>query len=178
MCFSLGLSYKGLSALVGLDCFLFHVGEVFNYNFFKNVLSACLFFFLFFWGPYNSNGGAFNIVPKVSEALLNSFNSFSFILLFSSYFHHSIFQLTYSFFCLSYSATGSFLSIFNFSNCGIHLYLLILNFFYVFGDCINCVNCILDFLHSIFKSLEHLYYHYSEFSFRQTAYFLFTDLAL
>ena len=117
MCFSLGLSYKGLSALAGLDNFLFHVGEVFNYNFFKNVLSACLFFFLFLWDPYNSNGGAFNIVPKVSEALLNSF-LFP-LLLFSSYFHHSVFQLTYSFFCLSYPATGSFWSIFNFSNCGI-----------------------------------------------------------
>ena len=42
-----------------------HVGEVFNYNFFKNFLSAFLFFF-FLWDPCNLNIGAFNIVPKVS----------------------------------------------------------------------------------------------------------------
>ena len=55
---------------------------------------------------------------------------------------------------------------FNFSNCIIHLCLLILYFFYVLGDCINCVKCFLHFLHSISKSLEQLYYHFSEFSFR------------
>ena len=43
MCFSLGLSCKGLSVLLGLDYFLSHVGEIFNYNFFKNSLSAFLF---------------------------------------------------------------------------------------------------------------------------------------
>ena len=50
-----------------IDYFLSHVGEVFNYNFFKNVLRAFLFFF-FLWDPYNSNTGVFNIAPKVSEA--------------------------------------------------------------------------------------------------------------
>ena len=37
MCFSLGLSFLDL-----IDYFLSHVGEVFNYNFFKNFLSAFL----------------------------------------------------------------------------------------------------------------------------------------
>ena len=77
--------------------FLSHIGEVFNYNFFKSFLNYFLFFFLL-WDPYNSNVGIFNIVPKISEAILNSFHSFPFILLFSSYFHHSIFQFTYPFF--------------------------------------------------------------------------------
>ena len=40
----------------------------FSYNFFKNFLSA---FFSFLWYPYNSNVDLFNIVPKVSEAILN-----------------------------------------------------------------------------------------------------------
>ena len=43
MCFSLGLSCKGFSVLLGLDDFLSNVGEIFNYNFFKNFLSAFLF---------------------------------------------------------------------------------------------------------------------------------------
>ena len=55
------------------------------------------------------------------------FYSFSFILLFSSQFHHSIFQLTYPFFYLSYSAIGSFQNIFNFNNCVIYLCFLIIS---------------------------------------------------
>ena len=43
MCFSLGLSCKGFSVLLGLDDFLSNIGEIFNYNFFKNFLSAFLF---------------------------------------------------------------------------------------------------------------------------------------
>ena len=48
-----------------VEYLLFHVGEVFNYNLFKNFLIPFLFIF-FFWGPYNSNVGAFDIVPDVS----------------------------------------------------------------------------------------------------------------
>ena len=77
--------------LLGLiDYFLFHVGEIFNYNLFKKFL--ILFFFLFFWDPYNSNVGACDIVPEVSETVLSSFHSFYFILLFRSYFHYFIFH--------------------------------------------------------------------------------------
>jgi len=61
-----------------IDYFLSHVGEIFNYNFFKNFLSAFLFFF-FLWEPYNSNIDTVHIVPKVSEAFLSSFHSFLFI---------------------------------------------------------------------------------------------------
>ena len=46
----------------------------------------------------------FSDVPEVYETVLISSHSFFFILLLSSYFQHLIFQLTYSFFCLSYFA--------------------------------------------------------------------------
>ena len=42
--------------------------------------------------PHNSNVGAFDIIPKVSETILTSFHSFYFILLFRGYFHHFIFS--------------------------------------------------------------------------------------
>ena len=64
-------------------------------------------FLLFSWHPYNSNIGPLNVVFKVSETVLTSLHSFVLILLCFNYFHHSIFQLTYPFFCLSYSATES-----------------------------------------------------------------------
>ena len=75
MCFSLSLSCKALSVLLGIDYFLPHVEEVFNYNFIINFLSAVLFFFL--WDLYNSNVCVFNIVPNISEVILNAFHSFS-----------------------------------------------------------------------------------------------------
>ena len=106
------------------DYFLFYVGEIFNCNLFKNFLIPFLFVFLF-WNPYNLNVGAFYIVPEVSETILSSFHSFYYILLFRSYFHHFIFQLTDSFFPFRCSAIDSFQSILNFSNCVVCLYLFI-----------------------------------------------------
>ena len=97
----------GLSLLPGLNHFLSHIREVFNYKLFKYFLSPFLLLF-FFWDPYNSNVGAFNVVSEVSETVLSSFHSFFFILLCGSYFHYFIFQLTYPFLCLSYSAIDSF----------------------------------------------------------------------
>ena len=97
MYFSLSLSCMGLSSLIGFDgLFPFSCWGSFLLQKFSQTLS----FFLLPLRPLYSNTGAFNIVPGVSEAILNSFYSFPFILLFSSYFYHSIFQLTYMFFCL------------------------------------------------------------------------------
>ena len=48
------------------------------------------------------------LFPEVSETVVGSFHSFYFILLFRSYFHHFIFQLTDSFFCFRYSVIDSF----------------------------------------------------------------------
>ena len=59
------------------DYFLPHFREVFNYYLLKYFLMAFLFVF-FFWDSYDSNVGAFHIVPEVSEVVLISFNSFFF----------------------------------------------------------------------------------------------------
>ena len=58
------------------DYFLPHFREVFG-NYLKYFLMVSLFFF-FFWNSYDSNIGAFNTVPEVSEIVLISFNSFFF----------------------------------------------------------------------------------------------------
>ena len=103
-----GLSCLGLSVLPGLSgIFPFPFWEVFDYNLLKYFIIPFLFYF-FFWDTYNSNVGAFNVVPEVSETVFHSFHSYVFILFCDSYFHHSIFQLTYPFFCFIYSAIDSF----------------------------------------------------------------------
>ena len=89
-----------------IDSFLFHIEEIFNYNLFKIFLIPFLFLF-FFWDPFTSHVVAFDTVPEDSETILSSFHSFYFILIFRSYFHHVIFQLTDSFFCFRYSAVDS-----------------------------------------------------------------------
>ena len=66
--------------------------------------------FLQLFSPCNSNVGAVVIVPEVSETILSSSHSFYFILLFRSYFHHFIIQLTDSLFYFWYSAIDSFFS--------------------------------------------------------------------
>ena len=55
-----------------IDYSLFHVGEIFNHNLFKNFLIPFLFL-VFFWDPYNLNVGAFDIVPEVTETILSYF---------------------------------------------------------------------------------------------------------
>ena len=124
--FLLGFILYGTLRFLDLgDYFLSHVREVFNYSLFEYFL-RCFLFLFFFWDPYNSNVGVFSVVPEVSETVFNSFHSFFFILLLSSYFHHSVFQLTYSFFCLSYAAIDSFYYIFHFNYCVVHLFLFVL----------------------------------------------------
>ena len=111
MCFGMFLLgfilYGTLCFLALSECFLSPIRESFDYNFFKYFLRPFLFLFSF-WVPYDANVRTFNVVPEVSETVLISLNSFFFILFCGSDFHHSVFQLTYSFFCLSYSAIGSF----------------------------------------------------------------------
>ena len=86
---SVSLAFLGLGGY-----FLSNIREVFNYNLLKYFLIQFLFFF-FFRDPYYLN------------VVLITFYSFFFILLCFSYFHHSVFQLTYLFFCLSYYAICS-----------------------------------------------------------------------
>ena len=85
--------------------FLPHFREVFYYYLFKYFLMP--FLFAFFWNSYDSNVGAFNIVPEVSEVVLISFNIFFSFPLCFIYFHHSISHLIYPIFCFSYSTLGS-----------------------------------------------------------------------
>ena len=108
VCFSLALSCMGLFVSCGLDwLFPFPCWGNFQLQSLKKFLIP--FHFLFFiWDYYNSNAGAFDTVPEVSETTFSSFHSFYFILLFRSYFHHFIFQLIDSFFCFRYSAIDSF----------------------------------------------------------------------
>ena len=110
------------------DYFLPHFREVFNYYLLKYFLMVFLFVF-FFWNSYDSNIGAFNIVPEVSEIVLISFNSFFFFPLCFIYFYHSIFYLTNPIFCLHYSTVGSLQSAFNIIYCIIHYILTLFYFF-------------------------------------------------
>ena len=100
--------------------FFSYIREVFDYNLFKYFFQA-LFFSLLLLEPLNVNLGAFNIVPEVSETVLIYFHSFFFILLHDSDFHYSVFQITYSFLCLSYSAIDFLWCIFRFIYCVAHL---------------------------------------------------------
>ena len=117
--------WDSLGLLDLIDYFLFHIGEIFNYNIFKKFVIPFLFLF-FFWDPYNQNVGMFDTLSEVSETVLSSFQSFCLILLFRSYFYLFIIKLTDSSFCFRYSAIDSFQSIFNFSNCVVCLCMFIL----------------------------------------------------
>ena len=83
------------------DYFLPHFRDVFNYYLLKYFLMVFLFVF---WDSYDSNVGAFNIVPEVSEVVLISSNYFFFFFpLCFIYFYHSILYLIYCIFCLCVS---------------------------------------------------------------------------
>ena len=81
--FHLGFTLFGTLGFLDLGgYFLLHFREVFSYYLLKYFLMA--FLFAFFWDSYDSNVGAFNIVPEVSEVVLISFDNF---FLFSSLLH-------------------------------------------------------------------------------------------
>ena len=108
VCFSLGLSSMG-GTLCASWTWLIIFFSMLGSTIISSKIFSYPFFFLFFFGdPYNSNVSVFDIVSEVSDTNLDSFHSFYFILLFRSYFHHFIFQLTASIFCLIYSAINSF----------------------------------------------------------------------
>ena len=104
--------WDSLPFLDFIDYFLCHIREVFNYNLFKYFLRP--FFFSSSSGTPIIRMLVCLMLSQRSLRLLNSFHSFFFILLCSSYFHYFIFQVTYPFFCLRYSAIDSFYRIFNF----------------------------------------------------------------
>ena len=117
--FHLGFILFGTLSFLDLGgYFLPHFREVFNYYLLKYFLTA--FLFVFFWDSHDSNVGAFDTVPEVSEVVLISFNSFFFFPLCFTYLYHSIFHLTYPIFCLCYSTVGSIQSVFYLSYCIMH----------------------------------------------------------
>ena len=75
------------------DYFLPHFMDIFNYYLLKYFPMAFRFVF-FFWDAYDSNIGAFHIIPEVPECVFISFNPFFFFPLCLIYFHLSIFHLT------------------------------------------------------------------------------------
>ena len=126
--------------------FLPHLMEVFNYYLLKYFLMAFLFAF-FFWDSYDSNVGAFNIVPEVSEVVLISFH---FFFLFYSLLHlflpfylppHLSYLLPQLFYCWSLQ------SAFDLSYCIIHYWLTL--FLFLLGRCLNicCIFSILVFIY-------------------------------
>ena len=82
---------------------------------------------------------------------------FVFILLLGSYFHHCIFQFTYLFFCLSYSAIDSYIS-----------FQLLCFLWLFFSSSKSLLNC------SVCEIFTHLYYHFSLSFFQVDYLFLFS----
>ena len=106
--------------------FLSHFREVFDYYLLKYFLVTFLFVF-FFWHIYDWNVGVFDIVPKVSEVVLLSFDSFS---LSASYI--SILSSTsLSLYSASLFYVSSLQSNVDLSYCIIHYSLTLLYFFWV-----------------------------------------------
>ena len=74
--FLVGFILYGTLCLLNLiDYFLFHVGEIFNYNLFKNFLIPFLFLFLF-WDSIILMLVCLILSQRFSEAILSSFHSF------------------------------------------------------------------------------------------------------
>ena len=97
-------SWDSLCFLDLVDYFLSRVQEFFSYYFFKYFLRSFLSSFSFL-DPCNENVGTFKLSQR-------SLRLSSFFILFSVFcssdFHHSVLQVTYPFFCLSFSAIDSF----------------------------------------------------------------------
>ena len=156
--------WNSLCFLDLIKYFLSHNGEIFNYNLLK-IFLICFLYLFFLWNNYNSNVGAFNIVPVVSGAIPSSFHSFYFILLFSI-----ISTILFSSSLIHSSASDILLLIPSrvFLISVIVLFVSVCLFFLLV--LVKCVDWILDFIHSILRFSYNLYYHYSEFFFREFAY--------
>jgi len=133
------------------DYFLPHFREVLNYYLLKYFLMVFLFFFfcLLLQDSYDSNVGALNIVPEVSEVVLISFNSFFAFFLSGSFISTILSSTSLILFSVSYSTVGSFQSVFYLSYCIVHYCLTI--FFYFFQVLVK------HFLHLINPFLQAIY---------------------
>ena len=145
-----------LSAHLGLDYFLSHAGDIFNYNLFKNFLihfvllcsgtpviwmSVCLILF--------------QKSLRLSSVLFIHFNLFcSSEVISTKLSSSSLICSSASDILLLISSRVFFISVIVLS---LYVYSLIL---------LDLVNWFKHFLHYVFKVFDHLYYHYSEFFFR------------
>ena len=109
------------------------------------------------------------MVPKVSDAVLSSFHSFYFILLFRSCFHHLMLQLTDLFLAsdilLLIPSRVFLISV---------IVLFVSVCLLINSSCfaLLIVNCFFHCLHFVFKGFDNFYSHYSEFFFRELTSFL------
>ena len=89
-----------------VEYFLSHVGEVFSYYLFKYFLRS------FFFPPSGTPVTRMLVRLMLSQRSLRQssflFTFFLYILFCGSDFHHSVFQVIYLFFSLTYSAIDSF----------------------------------------------------------------------
>ena len=156
MCSSVYTVWDSLYFLDLGDCLLPHIKEVLHCNLFK-----------YFLRPFSfSSSSGTPVIWKLVHFMLSQRSLRLSLFLFCSTASIStifLFQLTFSFFCLSYSAINSFWCFFFFfpSDCIVCLYLFsssrFVNYFlYLLDPC----------LHSFFGTLDHVYHHYSEFFFR------------
>ena len=138
-------------------------------------------FVFFFWDTYDSNVGAFNIVPEILEVVLISFNSFFFSVSFTSTIlsSTSLILSPASVILLLVPSRVLFIS-------AIALFIFDWLFFVYSRSLLN-ISCIFSILVSrlfvcncifVFKILDHLSYHYSELFFRYTPYHLLFSLVL
>ena len=126
-CFSLGSSCMELFAPLGLDYFLFHFGEIFNYSLFKHFLILFLFLF-FFWDPYPIIWMLVCLILSQRSRRLFSV-IFSFFLLYSALqklFPPFYLPVHWFILLLQILCYWFLLEIFNFSNCLIHLCMFII----------------------------------------------------
>ena len=167
-CFSLSLSCVGLCTSWTYLTIFFSMFGKFLTMIFKNFL--ILFLFLFFWDPYNSNVGAFNMSQRSLRLPLILFILFT---LFCSLAVISTILSSSSLIC--YFASDILLLIPS-RVFSISVFLLFVSICLFFN---SSTSLLIDyFLQFIFKVLDHLYYHYSELFFRYFAYFFFIYLDL
>lgn len=122
----------------------------------SNILSRPFSLFSF-CDPYNVNVGAFNAFLEIYQNTLTSFHPFYFYSIIWK--TSTILSSSLLFFCLTFSAVNSFKCIFNFHYFIAHLWLFVLQFFWVFLK--YFLHPFNPCLHSFPKIFDHLHYSYS-----------------
>ena len=133
--------------------FLFHIGEIFNYNLFKNFLIHFLFLF-FIWDPYKLN---VHLILSQRSLRLSSV----LFCLFTLFCTSEVISTILSSSSLIYSSASDILLLIPSRVFLISVIMLFVSVCLFFNS-----SRFLHFLHFVFKVFDHLYYHHSEFLFR------------